>query len=356
MKLSRFAATFLVFYLLTVVPVLAQGFAGLGSDAGGFALPQRGKALRFPADHGPHHDFRIEWWYLTANLQGTDGESYGVQWTLFRAALKPGEAEGWQSPQLWMGHAALTSRDSHLVAERVARGGIGQAGVRISPFEAHIDDWRMKSTAPADSDELSKLELRATGSDFSYRLQLEARSPLVLHGEGGYSVKSAQGQASHYYSQPFYKVSGVVSASQGDVEVSGEAWLDREWSSQPLAADQTGWDWFSLHFAAGNKLMGFRLRDGGPGFTSATWISADGKTEPQPPGALKVTPLQTARIAGREIPVRWRVELESKGVNVVTNPLNANAWMDTQVPYWEGPALFEGTHAGRGYIEMTGYE
>jgi predicted secreted hydrolase len=29
--------------------------------------------------------------------------------------------------------------------------------------------------------------------------------------------------------------------------------------------------------------------------------------------------------------------------------------MSTAFPYWEGPIRFDGTHAGVGYLEMTGY-
>ena len=137
--------------------------------------------------------------------------------------------------------------------------------------------------------------------------------------------------------------------------MTGQAWLDHEWSSQPLAEDQTGWDWFSLHFDSGEKMMGFRLRGGGAGFTSATWIGADGRPQPQAPGALRVTPLETAAVAGRSVPIRWRVQLPEKGVDVTTRALNPQAWMDTRFPYWEGPIRIEGSHAGRGYLEMTGY-
>ncbi|URK86119.1 hypothetical protein LP421_01660 (plasmid) [Rhizobium sp. RCAM05350] len=63
--------------------VKAQGFAGLGTTAEGFTIPQLGTSFSFPADHGPHPDYRIEWWYLTANLEAADGTDYGVQWTLF---------------------------------------------------------------------------------------------------------------------------------------------------------------------------------------------------------------------------------------------------------------------------------
>lgn len=122
-------------------PVHAQGFADMGAPAEGFALPDPAHVLEFPADHGAHPAFRIEWWYLTANLTGPDGTDYGAQWTLFRSALAPEEVEGWSSPQLWMGHAAVTTPDTHHFAERLARGGVGQAGVTLDGgFRAWIDD------------------------------------------------------------------------------------------------------------------------------------------------------------------------------------------------------------------------
>jgi predicted secreted hydrolase len=331
-------------------PVPAQGFAGLGRDATGFSSPSPGYTLDFPADHGPHPDFRIEWWYLTANLRGEDGREYGVQWTLFRSALEPRETSGWQSPQLWMGNAALTTPDRHFVAERLARGGIGQAGVNLSPFDAWIDDWRMTG-----SNDLTDLTLRASGPDFAYDLRLKATGPLVLHGRNGYSVKSAAGQASYYYSQPAYEITGTLMLPEGPVDVIGSGWLDREWSSQPLAADQTGWDWFSLSFDDGNQMMGFALRGGGAAFVSGTWITRQGVATPIAAGALQLDPMKYAFVAGRKIPVRWRVRLPDKGLDVEVSALNDQAWMETVFPYWEGPVRVTGSRKGRGYLEMTGY-
>jgi predicted secreted hydrolase len=202
---------------------------------------------------------------------------------------------------------------------------------------------------------MAALHVTATGAAFSYSLDLDAEGPLVLQGEGGYSVKSAQGQASYYYSQPFYRVSGTITVAGKDVAVTGQAWFDHEWSSQPLAADQTGWDWFSFHFDSGEKLMGFRLRDAGEGFTSATWIDAAGRPEPQAPGALSVTPMAWKDVKGHRVPVEWKVSLPGKGLEVTTTALNDASWMDTQVSYWEGPVRLAGSHPGRGYVEMTGY-
>lgn len=336
-------------------PAFAQGFAGLGTEAEGFAAPQRGEALAFPRDHLAHPEYRIEWWYLTANLTGADGREYGVQWTLFRSALEPRAGDGFSAPQLWMGHAGLTTPDAHFSAERLARGGVGQAGTQADPFLAYIDEWEMRSTA-GDGDPLSALSLFARGDRFSYRLDLQAEGPLVFHGEDGYSVKSASGQASYYYSQPFYRVEGVLDLPAGPVEVSGTAWLDREWSSQPLSEDQDGWDWVSLNFDGGEKLMGFQLRQrDGSVYTYASWIEPDGTLTAFDDGALAMTPLRTAEVAGREVPVSWRVELPARGVDIEIDALFDQSWMATRFSYWEGPVRITGSHGGRGYLEMTGY-
>jgi predicted secreted hydrolase len=333
----------------------AQGFAGMGGSAEGFSLPDPDRVFEFPADHGPHPDFRIEWWYVTANLDAPDGTEYGLQWTLFRLARSPEGGAGWEATQLWMGHAAVTTPDAHFAAERLARGGIGQAGVIAAPFAAWIDEWRMEGPHFDD------LRLTARGTDFAFDVALSATGPLVLHGDAGFSVKTADGRASHYYSQPFFEVAGTLSLPDGDIAVTGNGWLDREWSSQPLGEDQTGWDWFSLSFDDGDKMMGFRLRQtDGPDFAVATWIAADGTTTTYPDGAFLAVPLELAQVetplGPRPVPVRWQVQLADRGVDVTVEALNPQAWMDVSVPYWEGPVHVDGSHRGRGYLEMTGYE
>jgi predicted secreted hydrolase len=363
-------------------PALGQGLYGLEAQVDGFAVPQRGVPFEFPRDHGAHPEYRIEWWYLTANLEGEDGRDYGVQWTLFRTALAPGDAPqrdadgtadarqavdasgadgprdpgpegglaGWRTPQLWMGHMGITTPEAHFHAERLARGGTGQAGVDAEPFRAWIDEWAMEGPTPAE------VRLTASGDAAAYDLSLTAHGPFVPQGDDGYSVKSTTGQASYYYSQPFYEVSGTLTLPEGDVTVTGTGWMDREWSSQFLAEGQSGWDWFSLSFDTGERMMVFRLRDEERGHhVPGTWIAADGTPAPFDHGAATLTPLEEVRVAGRDVPVRWRIEMPERGLDVTTEPVNPQSWMGTSFPYWEGAIRISGTHPGRGYLEMTGY-
>ena len=336
---------------------LAQGFAGLGMSGQGFAPVTPGKTFAFPADHGPHPDYRIEWWYVTANLTDSAGATYGAQWTLFRQALTPGaQQEGWANQQIWMGHAAVTRADTHRYSEAFARGGVGQAGVETKPFRAWIDSWEMRGSDRMREETIAPLELNASGTDFSYTLRLDADRPLVLQGDAGYSKKSERGQASYYFSQPYFKAAGSITIDDKPHEVTGLAWMDREWSSQPLASDQTGWDWLSLHLTAGEKLMLYRLRQkDGHNDLYGNWIEPDGRSIEIASTDNSMTPTALTELEGRKIPTAWRIAIPSRSLTIECVPLNPRSWMGTSFPYWEGPISFKGSHAGLGYLEMTGY-
>jgi predicted secreted hydrolase len=335
----------------------AQGFAGLSEDAADYAQVKPGRVFSFPADHGPHPDFRIEWWYVTANLRDASGAPFGAQWTLFRQALAPGaQQEGWANQQIWMAHAAVTRADTHRFNQTYARGGVGQAGVTAEPFAAWIDSWAMRGADGFNAANISPLALNASAKDFSYALQLEADHPLVLQGDGGYSRKSQREQASYYYSQPFFKARGRLTIDDKTAEVSGLAWMDREWSSQPLAPDQKGWDWFALHFASGQKLMLYRMRQNdGNDYISGNWIVPDGPARQLAPADIRMTPGSSIDIEGHKLPVNWQIAIPSLSLSIETTALNDRAWMGTSFAYWEGPISFGGSHTGVGYLELTGY-
>ena len=162
-----------------------QGFAGLGMNGEGFAPVVPGKKLVFPADHGPHPDFRIEWWYVTANL--TDPAGSG----LWRAmdVVPPGHvsrraAEGWANQQIWMGHAAVTRADTHRFSETFARGGVGQAGVEATPFHAWIDAWQMRGRDGDEQRHHFAARTQRRGNRFRLRATPRSRSRPGLAGRG----------------------------------------------------------------------------------------------------------------------------------------------------------------------------
>ncbi|WGI26727.1 lipocalin-like domain-containing protein [Halomonas alkaliantarctica] len=369
-------------------PTSSSGFAGLAEDVDGFEHARPNQPLIFPQEHAAHPDYRIEWWYLTANLKDAAGESLGLQWTLFRQALMPPSERPaptpWAADQLWMAHMAISHGKRHQVAERFGRSHSqaqlstpqnNQAGVVASPFHAWLDDWQLKENEEVASTDFNHLTLTAYSDEgesrFGYRLELTAEGPLVLHGEEGFSQKAANGQGSMYYSQPFWRINGDVTLNGETKTVSGRGWLDREWSSQLLDARQSGWDWFSIHLDDGHKLMAFQLRGAGDGsggsadiergadYRSGTWITPQGDATPLATDDITLTPLESSVVAGRDIPTRWRLEIPSVGIDINIEAPHANRWMTTSVPYWEGEVVVNdrtsGDSLGVGYLEMTGY-
>jgi predicted secreted hydrolase len=254
-----------------------------------------------------------------------------------------------------MGHAAVTRADTHRYSETFARGGVGQAGVETTPFRAWIDAWDMRGLDQMREETVAPLELDASGTDFSYALRLDADRPLVLQGNAGYSRKSERGQASYYFSQPYFKVSGHITIDDRPAEVTGLAWMDREWSSQPLASDQTGWDWLALHLPNNEKLMLYRLRQkDGHSDLYGNWIDPEGRSSEIASPDNSMTPTIFTDVEGRKVPTGWRIAIPAHGLSITTTPLNARSWMGTSFRYWEGPISFNGSHAGLGYLELTG--
>jgi predicted secreted hydrolase len=341
-------------------------FAVLAQGAEGFEQARPGNQLVFPRDHGAHPGFRIEWWYLTANLQDAAGRQYGAQWTLFRTATRmvsgPPADNPWQDPQVYMAHLAITTPDDHRSFQRYARGGehdgLAQAGVSAAPFMAWLDDWSLQSTGPG----WLPLELRARQGGHGVELRLDSNRPLVLQGQQGFSQKHPAGGGSYYYSHPFLEAEGALLIDGQQLAVSGQAWLDREWSSQFLQADQAGWDWFALHLESGEKLMLFRLRSSEPGagsnFRHGVLISPDGRKLSLESTGIEFEVIGTSRVSGRELPLNWRIALSQIGRELRVEALHPEQWMEVDFAYWEGVVRVSGDGPGSrgvGYLELTGY-
>jgi predicted secreted hydrolase len=323
----------------------------------------------FPRDHGPHEGFRTEWWYLTANLFDAGGAAFGAQLTFFRNALAPpGALDASRSelrdPHVWMAHFALSDERRGLfrAAERFAREGGGLAGARAVPFAVHVGDWRIESAGES----FQPLRLGARQGELELALELEAREPPVLQGDAGLSAKGPEpGNASYYYSMPRLAARGRLRIGGREHAVTGDAWLDREWSTSALGPDLAGWDWFALQLDDGRELMVYRLRrkDGRTDPHSAgTLVAADGGVARLAADDVRITPLSTwTSPRGASYPGRWRLEIPGHALDLELRPRLDDQELALTVRYWEGAVTAAGRSGGapvtgQGFVEMTGYD
>jgi predicted secreted hydrolase len=332
--------------------------------------------LEFPRDHGPHPQFRTEWWYFTGSLTAENGRELGYQLTFFRSALSDSasfaashgtdERSIWRARHAWMAHFAVSdiaNRRFH-PAERFARDAAGLAGAAAEPFRVWLGDWFAAASDAAETGAFSA-RLVAADADVAIDLMVTAGKPMVLQGDAGLSRKGPEpGNASIYYSFTRMPTSGSVRIDGVNFRVRGDSWLDREWSTSALSSDLAGWDWMSLQFEDGTELMLYQLRrpDGSAGpFSAGTFVQRDGSTTRLTAQDFAMTPLRRWEGSGAtSYPVAWRVAVPSLDLQVeVTAAFDAQL-MDLAVQYWEGSVRINGTRGGRvvggrGYLEMTGY-
>jgi predicted secreted hydrolase len=339
----------------------------LGGDANPkFARAETPRPFRFPQDHGPHPEFRNEWWYFTGNLSGADGRRYGYELSLFRIALSA-EAQprrsDWATNQAYMGHFAVTDANGKTFHffERFARGAAGLAGARAEPFAVWLEDWRVA----ADSQHPGTWRITTRADNVAIDLRVTPAKPIVLQGDRGLSRKNAEpGNASYYYSIPRLATEGTITIDGKAARVRGSSWLDREWSTSALGPDQVGWDWFALQLDDGHELMFYQLRhrDGGADpFSAGVWIDAAGGTRRLAAQDVTIEVLDKWNSPrGGTYPSRWRLTVPSAQLSLEARPVLADQELDVSVRYWEGAVDVSGTRAGRnvagvGYVELTGY-
>jgi predicted secreted hydrolase len=340
--------------------------AGVGSMAARAAAPAyapvtAGQPLVFPADYGSHPQFRTEWWYVTGWLTTEHGESLGFQVTFFRTKpdIDESNPSAFAPHQLLIAHCAISDpkRGRLWQDQRIRRAGLGLADAAAGDTHVWIDNWSLRRDATAYT---AKID----AEDFSFSLRFSETQAVLLNGDSGVSRKGPSPKAaSYYYSLPHLRVAGAI-ARQGSADaVTGEAWLDHEWSSEYLDSEAVGWDWIGINLDDGAALMAFRIRgaQGEQRWAGGTLRSRDGHAQILRPDDVEFR-------AGRQwtsprtriaYPVQWHVRAGNREFDL--EPLLDDQENDTRLStgaiYWEGAvrAFEQRRTVGRGYLELTGY-
>jgi len=341
---------------------------GLLNAEGEWHSAQPGWDYEFPRDHGPHREFKTEWWYATGTLDNGAGRDYGFQLTFFRQGINPGTkppgSSRFRVAELPFAHFAVTdvSGGTFRHFQKSSRGAFGEAGFSIpsaqEPRMAWIEGWELRQESPGH------FRLKASENGRAIDLTLvQERAPLI-HGKDGISPKSAKpGHASHYYSLTRLRASGIVIIDGKRHAVSGLVWFDHEWATNSLDPDEAGWDWSGLHLSNGVDLMLFRIRDKDSKtvFTAGTLRTPDGQVDDLKD--LHFSPLGTWKSphTGGSYPATLSVEIPSRDLHLNLTPrIKDQELLLPPFAYWEGAVKGEG-NAGtspitaEGYLELTGY-
>ena len=243
-------------------------------------------ALRSPVEewqpHGKESDSTTEWWYLTAVVHDTTGNSYFLVWS---AVHFTGEKTGPASaglPRDQRAIAALTGftdyRDSFHI------GGFPAAVAN------EADTWNPRTNALrfAAGDYMSEwsyngdsMNLTVESPQLSYDLRLIGADEVMYAkdklGIKGFIQEGAQEDRSYYFSLPRVEIVGRITYTGKDgvrreIDVTGQGWVDRQWGDFLTKS----WEWSSLRFANGARVNLYNFANG---HQAGTYQKADGSTQ-----------------------------------------------------------------------------
>jgi predicted secreted hydrolase len=343
-------------------------FIAPSTDLSGYSRAVESYDWAFPRDHGSHDTFQTEWWYFTGNLKTPEGRHFGYQFTVFRRAISPQDtntvvSSDWRTGQIYMAHFTLSDIQAQQFyhEERYSRGGAGLAGAfpndatPDTPFRVFVENWTVEASG-ADTFRIDAESINGFGVDFA----LTQMKPPALQGDNGLSPKSAEvGNASYYYSLSRLAMEGTITVNGETFEVTGNSWMDHEFSTSALGGNALGWDWFGLHFDDGRDLMvgQIRLIGGGrePAF-GGLMIEADGTTRYLNADDFEITATGewTSPHTGAVYPSGWTIRVED--LQFTVTPLQKDQELHSgTIAYWEGAVALSGEVTGYGYAELTGY-
>jgi predicted secreted hydrolase len=318
--------------------------------------------LKFPRDLYYKEGYRVQWWYFTGHLFDDSGREFGYELTFFSVHVQKRQYKSlFGVNQIYISHFAVSdvAENRFHFSEKADTGAYGFAGASDERLHIWIDHNSLDGS-------MQTMHLKASGKEQKIDLQLTPVKPIVLHGERGYSRKSAVSPliASLYFSQTNLYTEGTLTLNNKQFRVQGKSWFDREISSRGLGEDQAGWDWFAIQLDDRREIMLYLLRnkDGSiDRYSSGTFVYQNGKPRHLSKDTFEVRVLsrEKSEKTGALYPSQWDISVPSENVHIIITPLIKNqeviAYNTTGNYYWEGTCKVDGSAQGRAYVELTGY-
>jgi predicted secreted hydrolase len=343
------------------VVTCAQGFEARAA-CGPAEECRQGRCIQtsvvLPDDAGPHEQLS-EWWYYTGHL-ASDGREWGFQLTIFQYMRT--------TFTVYMCHVAIIDHEAgvHYHADDMdAAAGIWSS----EPIDLEVLHCRFRLGGDGRDHVVGRIEdgREADGHPGAWRLELDVvpQKPVVLHGGDGSIPMSNAGGESWYYSYTRLTVAGTLGTPEGELPVTGQAWMDHQWGDFDVGEFQ-GWDWWSVQLEDRREVMLFQFRDWQGRLASqvGTIVGPEGDaTELQGLDAFDVSALRSWQSTHTDgtYPLDWDVSIPAAGLDLQLRTGIDDQEMHNPVQnYWEGPVAIEGTRQGEaisgvGFVELTGY-
>jgi predicted secreted hydrolase len=261
------------------------------------------------------HRSKVEWWYLTGAFSDENENLYFIQYTLFQGVFL--NITGYSI------HAAVTDlSDGEFYLEKLNYYPSG----KFRSSGNTIFGPTTKLSHGADS-----LHISLHGEEIEMLLDLKICRQAVWHGDEGIvsmGNPANRKQNSYYFSYPCLEGKGEILLKEEKnhqmikkVKINGDAWFDKQWGN----FKRVPWQWFSLRFDDGERMMLFYFPE--TGYKTGTFIPVNDNTR-------ILTDFQITESISDEsdsIPeLNWELSLKDEGIKYSIKPVIVTPHQQTQ--------------------------
>ena len=308
---------------------------------------------------------QMEWWYYCGHLRAGE-RRFGFHAAFFRRLTFEDRIAGsipteWMTPVVYYANFAMTDFEGRRFDYGHRRTFGGGAGAATDRFEVWLGSWRARGRQGEHEIEFDHGRSRLV-------LSLAAMKPAAVHGEGGF-VQRVEGQSGYHYSFSRMRAEGWLRTEEGEHEVEGTAWMDREFGNLVFNDELGGWDWMGIQLGNGRELSVYVTRDPGGRATrhsKVSLIDEGGSVTVFGAEEFSLTAHGTWKSprTGTRYPCGWALAVPALELTLRIDPSLRCQELDTrgttEMIYWEGAAGVAGRWAGgevegRAYVELVGY-
>ncbi len=320
------------------------------------------RALTLPADDASHRAPN-EWWYYNGHLETSGGSEYSFHFVIFQTETDD------DGGSIEFGQAGITdvARGAHHYIDSsvfsIGQGVETDQGANLVRLD--LGGFSLKVSERGDH------SIKASDADGTTRVALDVAATDVVMLHEGVGWMDWPFGWTYYYTYPRMSATGTLTIDGKMADVTGEVWFDHQWGDFFVVGKPAGWQWLALHLDNGDSLMVSEVRgaDGAVIATDGTLI-VDGSEqftldETADGISLDVLDYWQSPATGGEYPARWRLKIDSFGLDALLTPTIA----DQEVPpmpggnkgaaYWEGrvDVLDADTQEriGLAFVELSGY-
>ena len=322
-----------------------------GQDWLNYPYTPDGSLVSFPADEGWHPDEAIEWWYIAGHLEGTTsgtpysfmlayfyfpGDTFGISYDGFRILNLSNDATGVYHTETMpvLNYNDLATDHLHIDARL---------------FNGATEHWYHKEETDGTLIPF-EYELSAATDQDSITLSAVSQKRPLIPGDDGLFDQGASSYT-YYYSLTDILVEGSLSFEGSSEEVSGRAWIDRQYGSfNPNTGE--AYEWFYLQLSNGMDLNIwnlFTLEKQLPDDPAYRHLSAYVDEELQYTSHdFELERLIWAKMPGSEncYAQSWRLSSETDQLDIIFTTLHHNSEVQLPFNFFEGPTSASGTVNG----------